>query len=185
RPARAIAVRKSALKIVSSSALKAKHLGAYAKVSPKLQAASRFTAELTAVKAVEASKLKVRPEALEWKAPLIKKIEFYLNSVKCVEDTNEIDSDEILLAGQLVEPNGNIKKISRFKVHDDFDKGEVRRYDYSKCGALEPGTHPFGAELCPNGSPSDPYLGRKLAASTIDASKIAWPATLGLVLIMG
>lgn len=187
RPARAARVRTSALKIVSSSALKAKHLGAYAKVGPKLHALDEFTAELTKVKDVELTKLKARPKVKvpEWKAPLIKKIEFHLNSVKCVEDTSEIDSDEILLAGQLVEPNGNIKKITRFKVHDDFDKGDTRHYDYSKCGDLPPGTHPFGADLCPNGSPSDRYVGRKLVTSTIDLDKVPWPATLGLNLIMG
>ncbi|MBA3547762.1 MAG: hypothetical protein H0T76_14860 [Nannocystis sp.] len=190
RPARAARAESYAQKLGRSSSLKAKELGAFANLAPKVGLSNVFAAELTKVHEIERAKLKVkpRPEQPDWKAPLVKKIEFHLNSVKCIEETDEnSESDEILLGGQLVEPNGNVKKIDRFKVSDDFDKGETRNYDYSQCGTTPREDLPdfVLSGNCPNGGPNDQYAGRKLVASSLDLEKVPWPSTLGLVLIMG
>lgn len=190
RPTRAARAESYAQKIVRSSSLKAKEFGTFAKVGPKVGLSKVFAAELTKVHEVERAKLKVkpRPEQPNWQAPLVKKIEFHLNSVKCLEETDEnSESDEILLGGQLIEPNGNIKKWDRFKVSDDFDKGETRNYDYSQCGTIPRDDLPemVTDANCPNGGPNDQYAGRKLVVSSLDLEKVPWPSTLGLVLVMG
>lgn len=56
------------------------------------------------------------------------KVGFYLKRVKCLEETNEIGSDEILLGGHGIDPTGKIIKIPQWKVSNDFDKGETRWY---------------------------------------------------------
>ncbi len=190
RPARAARAESYAQEMVRSSSLKAKELGAFAKADPKFAFGKSFAAELTKVHEVELDKLKLkpRPEQPNWQAPLVKKIEFHLNSVKCIRETNEnSESDEILLGGQLIEPNGAIKKIDRFKVSDDFDKGETRNYDYSQCGTIPRDDLPeiVTSNNCPNGGPNDQYAGRKLVTSSLDLEKVPWPSTLGLVLVMG
>jgi hypothetical protein len=52
---------------------------------------------------------------------------FFLNEVKCIEETDEIGADEIKLAAFLVSPDGRTKKRA-FTVHDDFDAGEKKTY---------------------------------------------------------
>lgn len=161
--------------------------GAFAKPGVKLHSVQDFKATMTRV--VEAEKLKVKPKPKEpqWQGPLVKKIEFHLNRVRCIEETDESsDSDEILLGGQLVEPNGAIKKIDRWKVSDDFDAGENVFYDYQKCGQLSRADLPDFLEfICPNGGPSDLYAGRKLVSAAIDLAVVPFPSTHALVLIMG
>lgn len=134
---------------------------------------------------IDRSKLKVKVEKKpKWSGPLVKRVEFQLNSVKCVEETSgESGSDEILLGGNLITPGGVVKKIERFKVSDDFDEGEAVYYDYELCNAFPPGQVPYFIK-CSNGSRSDVYRGRKLEA-TLLGDDIPWPATLGLVLVMG
>lgn len=159
-----------------------------AKVKPALQIHSTLQADALKVVEIERDKLKARPKAPQWQPPLAKKIEFHLNRVKCINETSDGgDSDEILLGGQLIEPNGNIKKLDRFKVSDDFDAGESVYYDYNKCKGLPSDAAalpPFNA-LCPNGGPDDIYRGRKLVGSTIDLQLFPFPATYSLVTILG
>lgn len=125
-------------------------------------------------------------EKPKWNPPLAARIEYQLNSVKCVNMTDgESGSDEILLGGQLITPGGIVKQIDRFKVSDDFDTGEVKRYDFSQCRDFPPNTPDFLIEAkCPRGNPNDPYEGRKLGATLLGPDR-PWPATVGLVLIMG
>lgn len=146
--------------------------------------------------AVEAEKLVVqkkkkkvireKQEAPKWTPPLAARIEYQLNSVKCKNMTDgESGSDEILLGGHLITPAGVIKSIDHFKVSDDFDTGEVKRYDYSQCRDFPADTPAFILEAaCPRGNPADPYEGRKLGATLLGLDK-PWPATVGLVLVMG
>jgi hypothetical protein len=161
--------------------------GPLARPGVKLQSVDAFRASMT--KVIDTSKLKVDPKLKEpqWKALLVKKIEFHLNLVRCLEETSEAsESDEILLGGQLVEPNGAVKKIARWKVRDDFDAGEETNFDYQKCGQLPRSSlPPFLLEKCPNGSPADPYYGRKLISASLDPQVIPFPSTHGLVLVMG
>jgi hypothetical protein len=91
-------------------------------------------------------------------------------------------ADEILLGGQLIEPNGNITNIDQFKVSDDFDKGETVYFDYEICSVFAKAgdVPPFLEGFCPHGGPNDVYRGRKLASSKLDKL-----GTWGLVLIMG
>lgn len=127
-------------------------------------------------------KLAEKKEAPKWNPPLAARIEFQLNSVKCVNMTDgEAWSDEILLGGQLITPGGVVKRLDRFKVSDDFDTNEVVRYDYSKCRDLP---KDVGTLMCPRGNPGDLYEGRKLGATLLGLDK-PWPATVALVLIMG
>jgi hypothetical protein len=60
--------------------------------------------------------------------PLYKKLGFFIQSVKCNEETDEIGSDEILLGGFGVTPSGKMIEVGQWKVSDDFDKGEVVNY---------------------------------------------------------
>lgn len=158
-----------------------------AKIKPELQIQSTLEADAIKVVKVERGKLKVKPKEPQWQPPLATKLEFHLNRVKCVDETSDGgDSDEILLGGQLVEPNGNIKKLDRFKVSDDFDAGEIRYYDFNKCKDIPPELLPLVQnDLCPNGGPDDIYRGRKLVGSTIDLQKFPFPATFSLVTILG
>ncbi|MDC0671557.1 glycine zipper domain-containing protein [Nannocystis radixulma] len=161
--------------------------GAFARPGVKLQSVAGFRATVT--KVVDVSKLKFDPKVKtpQWKAPLVKKIEFHLNRVRCIEETSEAsDSDEILLGGQLVEPNGAVKKFDRFKVSDDFDAGEKVPFDYEMCGHIPRSSLPSVLQsMCPNGSPDDPHHGRKLVSASLDPQVIPFPSTHGLVLVMG
>jgi hypothetical protein len=114
-------------------------------------------------------------------------IEFQLNSVECIEETDEIGSDQILLGGQLILPDGKIKTIDQFKVSDDFNKGQIKYYDWEMCNALTGGGQVDLSNfsyldidgLCPHGSTTDIYRGRKLAEASLATG------TYGLVLVMG
>lgn len=160
-----------------------------AKVAPKLKPHDALVAAALKVVEVERARLKLkpRPEKPQWQPPLAQKIEFHLNRVKCLDETSDGgDSDEILLGGQLIEPNGNIKKIDRWKVSDDFDAGENVHYDYNKCKDLPPeAVVPPLDFLCPNGGPGDIYRGRKLVTSTLDLQVVPFPSTHSLILVMG
>jgi hypothetical protein len=157
-----------------------------ARIGPAAQMMAKEMPEFYRVelqKTIDVSKLK-KPELPKWSGPLVKRIEFSLNSVKCVEETSgESGSDEILLGGSLITPSGVVKKIGSFKVSDDFDDGEAVYYDYEPCNAFPPGQVPYFIK-CKNGSHDDVYRGRKLEA-TLLGEGIPWPATLGLVLVMG
>ena len=130
--------------------------------------------------------IKEKQEAPKWTPPLAARIEYQLNSVKCKNMTDgESGSDEILLGGHLITPAGVIKPIDRFKVSDDFDTGEVKRYDYSQCRDFPANMPAYLREAaCPRGNPADPYEGRKLGATLLGLDK-PWPATVGLLLVMG
>jgi hypothetical protein len=59
--------------------------------------------------------------------PRYKKLGFYITSVQCLDETDELsDSDEILLSGMGVSPTGDIIKPAVWKM-EDFDAGEVVR----------------------------------------------------------
>ena len=97
------------------------------------------------------------------------KLAFRINSVKCVEETNEVGSDEILLGGFATSPTGKMTKISKWKVSNDFDQGEKVTY------YLPPSS---------NFSFNDPYRGRNLASFKL-LDKFAFPGTWSLTLVMG
>lgn len=114
--------------------------------------------------------------------PRYERLAFHLNSVKCVEDTNEFDSDEIRIGGQLIRPDGVVTQIASHLVHDDFDAGEMRNYDSSACIGLSASAREALEQLgaC-NGTMSDPWAGRVLASAPLTAP---WPGSFGLVLLM-
>lgn len=121
----------------------------------------------------------------QYTPPLVERIEFQLNSVKCVRETSGWSSDEILLGGSIITPGGVVKKIASWKVGDDFDAGEAVFYDASKCKDLPANTPQQIFDIaCPRGDRNDVYRGRKLEATRLDIA-IPWPATVGVVLIMG
>ena len=117
-------------------------------------------------------------------APVFERIEFHLNSVECIEETDEVGSDEILLGGHLILPNGEQRRIQKFKVSDTFDQGDAKHYDYDGCQII-PGMGEVMREQgigCFNGGPNDLFAGRKLISSKLDGP---FPATYGIVLLMG
>ena len=57
-----------------------------------------------------------------------KKLRVFLGAVRCVEETDELGSDEINMGGTRIDPFGNTKIIDEFVVSDDFDQGEVVQY---------------------------------------------------------
>jgi hypothetical protein len=61
-----------------------------------------------------------------------KKMRLFIRSVKCIEETSEIGSDEINLGGTVTDPFGNTSVVQQFEVSDDFDEGESVNYGTSK-----------------------------------------------------
>jgi hypothetical protein len=112
-------------------------------------------------------------------------IEFHLNSLECIEETDEVGADAILLSGQLIAPSGKIIEIAKFTAGDDFDKGDRRWFDWELCSGVE-GTALVdqfeGLGMCPHGSAKDPFRGRKLASSKLEGP---WPGSWTLILLMG
>ena len=53
-----------------------------------------------------------------------KKLKLFVTRVACVEETDEVGSDEIVMGGSAVDTKGNTHMVGDFMVHDDFDKGE-------------------------------------------------------------
>ena len=91
-----------------------------------------------------AEELKIVPERLMWSQVKLypdlgkpipnpdlteglkyKKLQFFINSVTCLEETDEIGSDEINLGGTLTDSRGNVVQVGEFQVSDDFDQGET------------------------------------------------------------
>ncbi|MEW5687647.1 MAG: hypothetical protein AB1942_22260 [Pseudomonadota bacterium] len=58
----------------------------------------------------------------------LKKLGLFINAVQCLEETNEVGADEILMGGTVTDPHGVTQKVDQFMVHDDFDEGEIKRY---------------------------------------------------------
>jgi hypothetical protein len=102
--------------------------------------------------------------------PRYSKLEFHLNSVRCIEDTNEFDSDEIRMGGHLLRPDGSVTKIPAFKIQaaDDFDPGEAVIYDSSACIGVSKEQRELLERFngC-NGKMSDPWAGRLLASASL------------------
>lgn len=67
-----------------------------------------------------------RPEAAA-AVPALHKLELRIHRVKCVDETSELGSDEIYLAGTSVDESGDALKIAQFKVRS-FDDGDVKTY---------------------------------------------------------
>jgi hypothetical protein len=53
-----------------------------------------------------------------------KKMRLFIRRVRCVEETNEIGSDEVNMGGNATDPFGNTSLVKEFVVSDDFDEGE-------------------------------------------------------------
>lgn len=60
--------------------------------------------------------------------PTYRKLGFFIHRVKCLEETDEIGSDEILMAGFGITPSGKLIQVPSWKVSDDFDQGESVPY---------------------------------------------------------
>jgi hypothetical protein len=185
-------VAEAGLKFMSS--LKPARAQKLVAQTTKLQMSKKFKLQLRPFEAVTHQLVEVekkKPTAKlpepKWKGPLVKKLEFHINQVTCIKETNDhtSGSDEILLGGEFVEPNGTITPIGTWKVHDDFDANETVHYDYQVCKAVgENNLFAPKSELCPNGSPTDPFRGRLLASSTIDLAKFPFPSTHSVLLVM-
>lgn len=78
-----------------------------------------------------------------------KTMKLFIRRVRCLDETNDSgDSDEILLGGTATDPQGKTVKIKQFLVDDDFDKGEVVNYGFSRVFhtwnlATTPGGFPY------------------------------------------
>ena len=117
--------------------------------------------------------------------PLAQKIEFHLNSVKCIDTTSGSGSDEIMLGGTIITPGGVVKKINHWKVADGFNDGDRFFYDFSQCKDVPANVPQQAVEMaCPRGDRKDVYAGRKIAFTRLN-NDIPWPATIAVVLTMG
>lgn len=58
----------------------------------------------------------------------VTKLAFRLRSVRCVEESNEIGSDELDFGGAATDAALKSAIMSRFRISDDFDSGEVVNY---------------------------------------------------------
>jgi len=176
----------------ASSPAKATTLGPYAKLDVKSATVKQAPdTELTAAVRAAANDLKGPQEEAEKKAkagekekePVYTKLQFHLNSIKCIEETSELSaSDEILLSGQLIQRDGTIVKLDKWKW-ENFDAGEARYMDYELCKSLDPKMAKAYKDVglgCTNGSANDVYAGRKIAET-----KLSGPGTYSIVLIMG
>ncbi len=62
-----------------------------------------------------------------------KTMKLFVRRVRCIDETDgEWGSDEIALGGTVTDALGKTSLVSQFLVHDDFDKGEVKNYGFSK-----------------------------------------------------
>lgn len=64
-----------------------------------------------------------------------KKMRLFITGVKCIEETDEVGSDEIYMGGNSTDPFGNTTAVSKFEVSDDFDEGERVTFGLSKAFA--------------------------------------------------
>lgn len=102
-------------------------------------------------------------------------IQFYINSVKCIEETGEASaSDEILLGGFHTLSDGRVIQQGTWTVSEDFDQGEVEP---------EPSHRPIlwaGFKLFSMEFPSGNLLGQE----PIDNSLVPWPKAYAFTLVM-
>jgi hypothetical protein len=75
-------------------------------------------------------KLHLDPDLIEGLA--FKKMKLFITRVRCVEETNELGSDEIAMGGTLTDARGNTSPVGEFQVSSDFDQGEVVEFGMSK-----------------------------------------------------
>ena len=188
-PTRVQRAKKRAAKLLAaSSASSEANFGVYAKgtiAAAKVKPAPDvvLTGALRELNEAEKKKTKQKDE----EKPKFEHIEFHLNSVECIEETDEVGADQILLGGQLIMPSGKIKTIDQFMVGSDFDEGDIKYFDYEMCNSLSGGGQVDLANfsyldldsLCPHGSLDNVYRGRKLAEGNLKTG------TYGLVLVMG
>lgn len=97
---------------------------------PTITSPSRFAlpADLATSLKKRLSLVKVTPPVfppIKLNEPRYKRVGFYITKVSCVEETDEIGSDEILLSGVGVYPTGEVVQPAVWKVSDDFDTGEA------------------------------------------------------------
>ncbi len=96
-----------------------------------------------------------------------KKIGFFLNEVKCLEETDEVGADEIVMGALLVSPTGEVEKTKAITISNDFDEGEKKTY--YKAGSS-------------NFVGNDPMKGRHLVSAPLVGPEFPAPYTLLLVL---
>jgi hypothetical protein len=79
--------------------------------------------------------------------PTYTKLGFFVKRVKCLEETDEVGSDEILLGGFGVSPSGKMINVPAWKVSDDFDQGESVPYSpprkFAEFNLAQPGELPW------------------------------------------
>jgi hypothetical protein len=66
--------------------------------------------------------LRLDPDWLE--GLKFKKMRLFIERVACLEETDEVGSDEINMGGTAIDPAGHSWVIDEFEVSDDFDQGE-------------------------------------------------------------
>jgi hypothetical protein len=63
---------------------------------------------------------------------MFKKMRLFIKKVRCIEETDEVGSDEISLGGTVTNPFGTTSLVNQFEVSDDFDEGEAVDFGLSK-----------------------------------------------------
>jgi hypothetical protein len=57
-----------------------------------------------------------------------KKLGLFVKKVDCIEETDELGSDEIAMGGSKTNPDGSTHLIKQFVIDDDFDVGETKTF---------------------------------------------------------
>jgi hypothetical protein len=198
-PART-AYRTRAQAILGSAASRAKSFGRLAAVEPQryAMAGSDQLGTIIAPRAVTAQQLKaeiaarrvvlrINLEAAKQAADLAAgakytKLGLFLKEVHCTESTDdESGFDEILLGGTACDPGGTTRRLSTFKVSDDFDSGESVFYPLP---AITPADWGDIAKVKQKVAEASAKPGRKLAEWKL-RTDLKWPAVYAATLVMG
>jgi hypothetical protein len=101
----------------------------------QLNAANAVTSSMAPVVSRKQREVAVRPTGIFVPQQSSSRLEFRIHSVKCLDETgaqNMFGSDEIWLGATAVDTAGKTHKLDMFKLHGDFDKGEIKRFDPPK-----------------------------------------------------
>jgi hypothetical protein len=110
------------------------------------------------------------------------KLGLFLKEVHCTESTDdESGSDEILLGGSACDPGGTTRRLSTFKVSDDFDSDESVLYPAISLAGVN--LADFDA-LMKRAKDAAAQPGRLLAEWKL-RTDLKWPAVYSAILVMG
>ena len=73
-----------------------------------------------------------------------KKMKLFITGVECIEETDELGSDHIVMGGSAVDSAGNTHMVGDFEVHDDFESGDKKELGFKTFFTWDIATKPEG-----------------------------------------